>query len=68
MEDENQGSLLIGLLLGFFLTCVGVLIAAFVVKGSKTTTGAVIGTVIQFLLWGCIGGGLAVLQIVLMNA
>lgn len=68
MEDENQGNMLIGLLLGFFLTCVGVIVAAFVVRGSKTVTGAIIGTILQMLLWGCIGGGLAVLQIVLMNA
>jgi hypothetical protein len=68
MEDENQGSLLIGLLLGFFLGCIGVIIAVFVVKGSKTTTGSIIGTLAQFLLWVCIGGGLAVLQIALMNS
>jgi hypothetical protein len=68
MEDEeNQGSMLLGVLLGFFLGCIGIIIA-FVLRGQKTLTGSIIGTVIAFLLWSCLSVGLFALQMLLMNA
>lgn len=64
MDEENEGSLLIGVLLGFFLGCLGIVIA-FVMKGSRTLTGSVIGMVLQIVGWICAGLGLVVLQVVM---
>lgn len=56
MEDEdNQGSMVLGVVLGFFLGCIGIIIA-FVLKGQKTLTGSIIGTVLAVLVWGCLSG------------
>lgn len=67
MEDEeNQGSMFLGVLLGFFLGCLGIVIA-FVMQGQKTLTGSIIGTVAAFLGWSCLGVLFAVLSVVLQN-
>lgn len=65
-EEENQGSMVIGILLGFFLGCLGIIIA-FVMQGQKTLTGSIIGTVLSVVLWTCVGVGLGVLSAVLQN-
>ena len=65
-EEENQGNMLIGVLLGFFLGCIGFVIA-FVMQGQKTLTGSIIGTVSAFLLYSCLGVVGVVLSIVLQN-
>ena len=54
MEDENQGSMLLGVLLGFFLNCLGVVVA-FVLQGPRTVTGAIIGMVLQWIATMCAG-------------
>jgi hypothetical protein len=49
MEDEeNQGSMIVGLLLGLFLGCVGVPVA-YILQGSRTVTGAIMGMVMQWI-------------------
>ena len=58
MEDEeNQGNMLLGIVLGFFLGCIGIIIA-FVLKGQKTLTGSIIGLVLQVFGVGCMSVGL----------
>lgn len=52
MEEENEGSLLLGIALGFVLGCVGILVA-FVLRGSKTLTGSVIGLLLQVVASVC---------------
>jgi hypothetical protein len=67
MEDEeNQGNMLIGVLLGVFLQCLGIVIA-FVMGGQKTLTGSIIGTVVAVLGWGCVFGGLGLLSVLLQQ-
>lgn len=69
MEDEeSQGSMIVGLLLGFFLNCLGVILSFFVMKGPKTITGAIIGMVLQWVTWTCIGVGLGVLNAFVFNS
>ena len=68
MEDEeNQGSMLLGIVLGFFLGCIGIIIA-FVLKGQKTLTGSIIGFVLQILGAGCLSVVSVALQMLLMNS
>ncbi|MEZ4238283.1 MAG: hypothetical protein R3F59_19455 [Myxococcota bacterium] len=67
MENENQGSMLLGILMGLVLGCVGVIIA-FVLQGQKTITGAIVGMVLQWALGLCAGGVLFALQLVLANS
>ena len=68
MEDEeNQGSMLLGIVLGFFLGCIGIIIA-FVLKGQKTLTGSIIGLVLQILGAGCLSVVAVALQMLLMNS
>lgn len=68
MEDEeNQGSLLLGLALGYFLGCIGVVVA-FVLQGSKTLTGSVVGMVLQWISVVCLGVVLGVVNALLMNS
>ena len=66
MDEENDGSFLIGFLLGFFLPCIGVIIGI-VMKGSRTTTGAISGFLANIVLWLCMGVLASVLRIVLAN-
>lgn len=63
---ENEGNFLVGILLGFFLGCLGVVVA-FLMKGQKTLTGSFVGVGLSIALWTCAGIGLAVLQIALTN-
>ncbi len=52
MEEENEGSLVLGMALGFFLGCLGIVVA-FVLKGNKTLTGSVVGLLLQMLASVC---------------
>jgi hypothetical protein len=55
MEDEeNQGSMILGVLLGFFLGCLGIIIAV-LLKGPKTLTGSIIGMVLAMVMYSCLG-------------
>lgn len=65
MEDE--GNLFIGMALGFFLGCLGIIIAFFVLGQPKTKTGSIYGFVAAMVLSICLGGTLGVLQVVLLN-
>ncbi|HHO51973.1 MAG TPA: hypothetical protein ENK18_14095 [Deltaproteobacteria bacterium] len=67
MEEENDGNFLIGFLLGFFLSCIGAIIGL-VMPGSRTSTGAIIGFLVNLLGWLCMGIGVSVLQAVLMQS
>ena len=68
MEDEeNQGSMLLGIVLGFFLGCIGIIIA-FVLKGQKTLTGSIIGLVLQLISTGCLTAVAIALQMLLLNS
>jgi hypothetical protein len=64
MEEENEGSLILGIVLGFLLGCLGIVVA-FLMKGSKTLTGSVIGLVLQVMASACGFSCLAGLQILL---
>ena len=66
-EEENQGSLFLGILLGFFLNCLGIVIAL-VMRGSKTLTGSIIGVVLQMLLWSCTALAFGIAYPLLMQA
>jgi hypothetical protein len=66
MEEENEGSLLLGIALGFFLGCLGIVVA-FVLKGSKTLSGSVVGLMLQILASVCGFSCLAGLQLFLSN-
>ena len=66
MDEENEGSFLIGFLLGFFLPCIGVIVGI-VMQGSRTTTGAISGFLANVLLWLCAGVMFSILRIVLAN-
>jgi hypothetical protein len=65
-EDENQGSMILGVALGFFLGCVGIVIAL-VLRGSKTLTGSIIGLVLQLVIGTCLGLTLGIAYPILMN-
>jgi hypothetical protein len=64
VEEENEGSLVLGMALGFFLGCLGIVVA-FVLKGNKTLTGSVVGLLLQMLASVCGFGCLFGLQIAL---
>ena len=67
MEDEeSQGSLFLGILLGFFLSCLGIVIAL-VLRGSRTLTGSIIGVVLQMLLWSCTALAFGIAYPILMS-
>jgi hypothetical protein len=51
MSDEKSGNIVIGLLVGLFCGCPGLVVVAFV-GGSQTKKGAVIGFVVQLVLGG----------------
>lgn len=59
MEDE--GNLFIGLALGFFLGCLGVIIAFVALPQPKTKQGAIYGFVAAIVLGICLGGGIGIL-------
>lgn len=67
MDDENEGSLLLGAALGFFLGCLGIVIA-FLLKGRKTLTGSIVGLVAAIAMWTCASIGLVVLQVLLTSS
>lgn len=68
MEDEeSQGSMLLGILLGFFLNCLGVIVA-FVLQGQKTITGAIVGMVLQWVAVMCLGVTLGIVNALLMQS
>lgn len=61
-DEENQGSMVLGLALGFFLPCcLGVLIS-FVMQGQKTLTGSIIGSIVQVLMWTCASVALTIVN------
>jgi hypothetical protein len=67
MEDEeNQGSMILGVVLGFFLGCIGILIAV-IMKGPKTLTGSIIGLVLQLIMSTCLGLTLGIAYPLLMS-
>ena len=59
MEDE--GNLFIGLALGFFLGCIGVVIAFVALPQPKTKQGAIYGVIAQIVLSVCLFGSVGVL-------
>ncbi|MFT6161989.1 MAG: hypothetical protein ACJAZO_004591 [Myxococcota bacterium] len=63
MEDE--GNLFIGLALGFFLGCIGLIIAFVALPQPKTKQGAIYGLVAQIVISVCLGGTIGVLGAVL---
>jgi len=65
MEDE--GNLFIGLALGFFLGCIGLIIAFVALPQPKTKQGAIYGFVASIVLGICLGGTAGVLQVVLLS-
>jgi len=56
MEEEDNGSMLVGGLLGFFLGCLGLIIALFVLNKPDTKKGAFIGFGLSVVLGLCFGG------------
>lgn len=66
-EEESQGSMLLGILLGFFLNCLGVIVA-FVLQGPKTITGAVVGMVLQWMSVVCLGVALMVVNALFVSS
>jgi hypothetical protein len=67
MEDEeNQGSMILGVVLVFFLGCIGILIAV-IMKGPKTLTGSIIGLVLQLIMSTCLGLTLGIAYPLLMS-
>ncbi|MEQ1567574.1 MAG: hypothetical protein ABMA64_18170 [Myxococcota bacterium] len=67
MEDENQGSMILGVVLGFFLGCLGILIAVFL-RGPKTLTGSVIGFILSMMLGTCLTLGFGMMYPLLMSS
>lgn len=67
MEDENttedDGSKVLGFLLGFFGGCIGLLVAIAVIKKPDTKSGAIMGFISAILLGGCMGLCVGVLQV-----
>ncbi len=63
MEDE--GNLFIGLALGFFLGCLGLIIAFVALPQPKTKQGAIYGFIAAIVLGVCLGGTGTVLSLVL---
>jgi uncharacterized membrane protein len=63
MEDE--GNLFIGLALGFFLGCIGLIIAFVALPQPKTKQGAIYGFVAQIVISVCLVGTFGVLGAVL---
>jgi hypothetical protein len=47
---QEQGSLGLGIAIGFFTGCIGAIITQFVAKGAQTKKGAWIGFGIQFVV------------------
>lgn len=67
MEEEvNEGSLALGMALGFFLGCIGIVVAV-VMKGPKTLTGSVVGVILQVVMTLCAFSCLGGLQFILAN-
>jgi hypothetical protein len=64
-EEENQGNLLLGIALGLIFPCLGIVIAV-VLRGSRTLTGSIIGSLLNFLCWSCLGIAFGVLYPLLM--
>lgn len=62
MEDE--GNLFIGLALGFFLGCLGLIIAFVALPQPKTKQGAIYGFIAQIITTVCLGGSLTGLSLV----
>lgn len=67
MDEENDGNFLIGFLLGFVLSCVGAIVGL-LMPGSKTSTGAIIGFLMNTLGWLCLGIGVSGLQFYLASS
>jgi hypothetical protein len=65
---EDQGSKVLGFLLGFFGGCIGIFIAMAVIDKPDTKSGAIMGFVSAILFGGCMGLCAGVLQVVAANA
>lgn len=68
MEEEDNGSMLIGGLLGFFLGCIGLIVALFVLNKPDTKKGAFIGFGLSVVMGLCFGGLAIGAQLFLMNS
>jgi hypothetical protein len=66
-DEQNEGNLILGAALGFFLGCLGIILAFFVIGGEKTKKGSIYGLVAAIGLGVCLGVLSAVAQIALMN-
>ncbi len=52
LDDNKFDNGIVGFLLGFFLPCLGIIIA-FVIGGPSTKKGAVGGLLVSFMIWLC---------------
>ncbi len=67
MDDNKFNNGIVGFLMGFFLGCLG-LIIAMVIGGPSTKKGAMAGFATMFLISICLGVLGSVLQVVLANS
>jgi len=65
MEDE--GNIFIGAALGFFLGCIGLIIAFFVLGQPKTKQGAIYGLIASIVLGVCLGGAAGIAQVMFLS-
>lgn len=63
MEDE--GNLILGAVLGFFLGCIGLLVVFLAMPQPKTKQGAIYGFVAAIVLNICLGGAFGILSVVM---